>query len=46
MIQRFLKLNSKFGGVIQITIYSHMAYNACKKKREKEAVAVLHAASM
>ena len=39
-------LNGKFGGVIQITYLSHMTYNACKKKREKEAVVVLHAASM
>ncbi len=31
----FKTLNGKFGGVIQITIYSYMTYNPSKKKREK-----------
>jgi hypothetical protein len=37
-IQRSLKtIKSKVGGMIQITIYSHMIYNASKKKkRERE----------
>ncbi len=31
----FKIMRSKVGGVIQITIYSHMTYNASKKEREK-----------
>ncbi len=46
-IQRVLKtIKSKVGGVIQITIYSHMLYNASKEKRErKRTIDAFHAAS-